>query len=76
MPVILRKGPGAPKRARLRVSVEAATSFGWERWVGDDGLMISLDHFGASAPYETLMREYGFTPEGVADRVLARLGRR
>jgi transketolase len=62
-----------PRTAPLRVSIEAATPFGWERWVGQDGLMIGLDHFGASAPYEILMREFGFTPEGVADRVTARI---
>jgi transketolase len=58
---------------RLRVSIEAGVSFGWERWVGEDGLMISLDRFGASAPYETLMKEFGFTAENVAQKVLERL---
>ena len=62
-----------PRSARLRVSVEAATTFGWERWVGDDGLTIGMDHYGASAPYEVLMREFGFTPESVAGRILERL---
>jgi transketolase len=64
-----------PRTAALRVSVEAATSFGWERWVGDDGLIIGLDRFGASAPYEILMREFGFTPESVAERISARLNK-
>ena len=63
-----------PQSARLRVSIEAAVSFGWERWVGENGLMIALDRFGASAPYEQLMKEFGFTPEAVAQRVLERLG--
>jgi len=62
-----------PKNARLRVSVEAAVSFGWERWVGEDGLMIALDRFGASAPFEVLMKEFGFTAEGIAERILERL---
>jgi transketolase len=62
-----------PHSARLRVSIEAGVSFGWERWVGEDGLMISLDRFGASAPYETLMKELGFTGENVAQKVLERL---
>jgi transketolase len=62
------------RSARLRVSVEAGVSFGWERWVGEDGLIIGLDRFGASAPYETLMKEFGFTAENVAQRVLERLG--
>lgn len=62
-----------PRSARLRVSVEAAVSFGWERWVGEDGLMIALDRFGASAPLEVLMKEFGFTADGIADRILDRL---
>ncbi len=62
------------RKARLRVSLEAAVSFGWERWVGEDGLIIGLDRFGASAPYEVLMKEFGFTPEKVAERILSRLG--
>ncbi len=62
-----------PRNATLRVSVEAAVSFGWQRWVGEDGLTIALDHFGASAPYEVLMKEFGFTAEGIAARILGRL---
>jgi transketolase len=62
------------KTAKLRVSVEAAVTFGWQRWIGEDGLSIGLDRFGASAPYETLMKEFGFTAEGIADRVMERLG--
>jgi len=61
------------RSARLRVSIEAGVSFGWERWVGEDGLIIGLDRFGASAPYETLMKEFGFTAENVAQKVLERL---
>ncbi len=63
-----------PRDARLRVAVEAAVSFGWERWVGEDGLIIGLDRFGASAPYDVLMKEFGFTSEKVAERILSRLG--
>jgi transketolase len=62
-----------PRTARLRVSVEAAVSFGWQRWVGEDGMIIALDRFGASAPYEVLMREFGFTPEAIAARISERL---
>jgi transketolase len=47
-------------------SLEAATSFGWERIVGSDGLAIGIDRFGASAPYERIAEEWGFTPEKVA----------
>ena len=63
-----------PRSARLRVAVEAAVSFGWERWVGEDGLIIGLDRYGASAPYEVIMENLGFTPGGVAQRILQRLG--
>ncbi|HJR90903.1 MAG TPA: transketolase [Acidimicrobiia bacterium] len=59
-------GAGIP-----RVSVEAAATFGWERVVGSDGLMIGIDHFGVSAPYERIAEEWGFTPEAVSDRVAA-----
>jgi transketolase len=56
------------------VSLEAAATFGWERIVGGDGLMIGIDHFGASAPWERIAQEWGFTPEAVADRITAWLG--
>jgi transketolase len=51
-----------------KVAVEAATTFGWERWVGNDprrGAVIGIDDFGASAPYQTLYAEYGITSEHV-----------
>jgi transketolase len=49
------------------LSVEAATTFGWSRWADEH---VGLDHFGASAPAETLFAEFGFTPEAVADAAL------
>ena len=64
-----------PSAVRARVSVEAATSFGWHRWLGDAGEAVSLDHFGASAPGERLFDEFGFSAAHVADtirRVLSR----
>lgn len=54
-----------PPDVRARVSVEAAVSFGWHDLVGDAGRSISLEHFGASADYKTLYREFGITPEAV-----------
>ncbi len=57
-----------------RVSVEAGTTFGWRRFVGDSGLTIGIDHFGASAPAEVLAEQFGFTPSRVAARVRALLG--
>ena len=58
-----------------RVSIEAATTFGWARWVGDNGTCIGIDHFGASAPYETLYHEFGLTAENVAAQARALLGK-
>ena len=56
-----------PPDCRARVSVEAATTFGWERWVGDAGLAVGLDRFGASAPQKDLYEHFGFTPEAIAE---------
>jgi len=58
-----------------RVSVEAASTFGWERFVGSGGLSIGIDHFGASAPAEELAEHFGFTPQAIAGKVLTHLGR-
>lgn len=52
-----------------RVSVEAAATFGWEAIVGQTGLSIGIDHFGASAPAGDIAEHLGFTPDAVADRV-------
>jgi len=61
-----------PPAVRARVSVEAAVTLGWRRWVGDDGDCIGIDgRFGASAPGTILMEKLGFTAEHVAERTLA-----
>lgn len=65
-----------PASIRARVSIEAASSFGWERWIGDDGEAIALDRFGASAPGEVLFEQFGFTPDHAADAVRRVLARR
>jgi transketolase len=66
-----------PRAVTARLAVEAARSFGWERWVGLDGAILSVDRFGASAPGDVVMREYGFTVDQVVARALALLeGRR
>ena len=57
----------------LKVSIEAGTTLGWERYVGPDGLAIGLDRFGASAPAEDLFQRFGFTAEAIAPRVIAAL---
>ncbi len=64
-----------PPALHARVSVEAGSPFGWERWVGLDGAIIGVDRFGASAPGPVVMAEYGFTVDNVvatAKSVLAR----
>jgi transketolase len=57
----------------LRVSIEAGTTFGWERYTGLDGVRIGLDHFGASAPAEELFAEFGFSVEAIVPKILAKL---
>ncbi|HEU5000067.1 MAG TPA: transketolase [Lapillicoccus sp.] len=52
-----------PPSVRARVSIEAAVGLGWRDYVGDAGRMVDLEHFGASADYKTLYREFGITPE-------------
>jgi transketolase len=56
-----------PPAVRKRVSVEVGVPMGWERWVGDEGAIIGLDHFGASAPAGTIFEHFGFTASRVAD---------
>ncbi len=56
-----------PPSVEARVSVEAGIAMPWRRFVGDRGVSVSLEHFGASADAKTLFREYGFTPEAVVD---------
>ncbi len=62
-----------PSALRTRLAVEAASPFGWHRWVGDDGEILGLDGFGASAPAKDLAKHFGFTAEGVAERIEKRL---
>jgi len=62
-----------PSSVKARVSVEAGSTLGWERWVGEGGRAIGIDRFGASAPGPMLMAEFGFTPERVAAEVRALL---
>lgn len=53
----------------LRVSVEAGATLGWQKWIGDDGIAIGIDRFGASAPYQEIYQHLGLTGEAVAKRV-------
>jgi transketolase len=63
-----------PPAVKARVAVEAGVSLGWDRFVGDAGAVVGIDRFGASAPGNVVMREYGFTPEHVADVARGVLG--
>ncbi|MFP3776458.1 transketolase C-terminal domain-containing protein, partial [Enterococcus mundtii] len=56
-----------PKSVTKRVAIEAAASFGWERYVGIEGQTITIDHFGASAPGNKILEEFGFTVVNVVN---------
>jgi len=62
-----------PPTIKSRLAVEAGTTLGWERWVGDQGRMIGINQFGASAPGEIVMAEYGLTVAKVIEEALALL---
>jgi transketolase len=55
-----------PPACRARISIEAGATYGWARWVGEDGEAIGLDRFGESAPWADIYEEFGFTAERVA----------
>jgi transketolase len=56
---------------KARLSVEAGVALGWKQWVGDDGDSISIEHFGASAPGNTVLEKFGYTVDNVVARALA-----
>jgi transketolase len=60
-----------PPSVRARLAVEAGVAQGWHRYVGDGGAVLSVERFGASAPGDVLMREYGFSVDEVCRRALA-----
>jgi transketolase len=53
-----------------RVSIEAGVSFGWHRFIGDNGIAISIDEFGRSAPMSDIAKEFGFTVDDILSRLL------
>jgi transketolase len=63
-----------PPGVRARVAVEAAVTFGWERYVGTHGAVVGLDRFGASAPYKAIFENLGITADAVAAAALRALG--
>jgi len=64
-----------PPDVKKRIAMEAAATMPWYRIVGDEGAVIGLDHFGASAPYQRLYEEFGLTPEHTVRKALEMLGR-
>ena len=54
---------------KIRLAIEMGSSLGWERYVGDQGDVLAIDRFGASAPEEIILREYGFTVQNVVDKL-------
>lgn len=58
-----------PPQVKNRLAIEMASPFGWERYVGDQGAVLGIDTFGASANGDKVMEEYGFTVENVVDQV-------
>jgi len=64
-----------PKAVRKRVTVEAGSPQGWHRFATDEGTVIGIDHYGASAPGEEIMKHFGFTSEHVTSVALRLLGR-
>jgi transketolase len=60
-----------PPDVRARISVEAGVALGWARWVGDDGESISIERFGASAPGDTVLAQFGYSADNVVARALA-----
>jgi transketolase len=63
-----------PKAVKKRLAVEAASNFGWCRYVGDEGAMISVDRFGVSAPGGVAMEKFGYTVANVVAKAKELLG--
>ena len=64
-----------PPAVRARIAVEAASPIGWHRWVGEEGDVVAMEGFGASAPAKACIEHFGFTGAAVAERARAVLER-
>jgi transketolase len=60
-----------PKTVKTRLAVEAGVSIGWERWVGEKGVVVAIDRFGASAPAESVYQGLGMTVENIVARAIS-----
>lgn len=58
-----------PQDVKIKVVIEASRTIGWQKYAGDNGLIIGIDHFGNSAPYKILQQEYGFTAEKIYEKL-------
>jgi transketolase len=65
-----------PPDVKTRLAVEQASTFGWERYVGDAGRVIGMETFGASAPLKELQNKFGFEPDRVVATVKEMLGKK
>lgn len=59
-----------PPELKARIVIEAASGFGWHKYAGDGGTIISIDHFGASAPYKELYRKFGLTADDIVKKAI------
>jgi transketolase len=64
-----------PSRGAMKVSLEAGITMGWDKYIGQNGLAIGIDHFGASAPGKDLAEEFGFTADQVEQKIRDHLTR-
>lgn len=64
-----------PPSVKKRIVIEAASPFGWHEFAGEQGEILALDHFGASAPYEDIYKGFGLTREHLVEKALAVLGK-
>jgi transketolase len=65
-----------PPEITFRMSIEAGVTLGWHKYVGLQGEIVGIDHFGASAPGKTVLKEFGFTSENILKRIRALLAER
>jgi transketolase len=65
-----------PPSVKTRVAVEQASTFGWERYVGQEGGIIGMHTFGASAPLKELQKQFGFEPQRLVQLAKGLLGRK
>ncbi|MFH5833626.1 transketolase [Halalkalibaculum sp. DA384] len=64
-----------PPDIKARISIEAGSTHGWHKWIGSEGVAVGIDHFGASAPYETIYQEFELTPERLVEEAKDLLGK-